>query len=148
MEQENRKETVLDKDILITFQEGIFGFEDYTEFVPLLVEENNDGMLYLQNTKEEQLCFLVMNPFLLKEDYAPVLSEEDRKALKVKDDGDLAYYVMCVTKDIPEESTVNLKCPIVINVPAREARQVILETDEYGLRHQLREFSDKEGTSC
>ena len=41
-------------------------------------------------------------------------------------------------------STVNLKCPVAINVETRTARQVILDTEEYEMRHPLAEFGRKE----
>jgi len=135
---------------LIHFEDGLFGFEEYKKFVPLAVDEEDDSgaMIYLQSVDEEQLSFLMMNPFLLMEEYDPKLSRDDNKALDIKKEEDMACYVICVIKDTPEESTVNLRCPVVINVLTRQARQVILDTDQYGLRHMLKEFSDKEGAAC
>lgn len=145
MEQEKQQELSFSDEDFIVFQEGLFGFEEYKQFLPYAAEEGNDSILYLQSVDEEQLSFLVMNPFLLKESYSPILPEADRKALRAEKDEDLSYYVLCVIKEPPEESTVNLKCPVVINFQTREARQVILDSQDYGLRHMLKEFSDKEG---
>lgn len=145
MEQEKQQELFFSEEDFIIFQEGLFGFEEYKKFLPFAAEEGNDSMLYLQSADEEHLSFLAMDPFLLKEEYSPVLSEADRKALQAEDEEALSYYVLCVIKEPPEESTVNLKCPVVINFRTRQARQVILDSQEYGLRHMLKEFSDKEG---
>lgn len=145
MEQEKQQDTSYNEQDLIVFQEGLFGFEEYRKYLPISAEENSDSVLYLQSIEEEHLCFLAMNPFLLKDDYAPQLSEADRKALKAEKDEDLSYYVLCVIKEPAEESTVNLKCPLVVNAISRQARQVVLESEEYQLRHKLKEFSDKEG---
>ena len=41
------------------------------------------------------------------------------------------------------DSTVNLKCPLVIHPETREARQVIME--RYDMRHPLAEFGRGEG---
>ena len=157
MKEENRQtpssawlEEFEEKD-LILFEEGLFGFEEYKRFLPLAIDEEEDGdnaMLYLQSVEEEHLSFLVMDPFLLKADYHPVLSEMDRNALQAEKEEDLLYYVLCVIKNPPEKSTVNLKCPVVINLSTRQARQVVLEEKEYGMRHTLEEFADKEGSSC
>lgn len=145
MEQEKQQEASYKEQDLIVFQEGLFGFENCKKFLPLSMEEGSDSVLYLQSTEEEHLCFLAMNPFLLKDDYSPRLSEVDRKALKAENEEDLSYYVLCVIKDPAEESTVNLKCPVVVNAITRQARQVVLDSEEYSLRHMLKEFSDKEG---
>lgn len=147
MIDEKQQKVAYEEKDLILFEEGIFGFEDYKRFIPLAVDENDeDGdMLYLQSVDEVNLSFLVINPFLLKEDYHPVLADADEKALAAESEGDLAYYVLCVIKETPEASTVNLKCPVAVNVKTRQARQVVLDDSKYRLRHTLQEFADKEG---
>ena len=46
-----------------------------------------------------------------------------------------------------EESTLNFKCPVVVNPDSRRAIQVILESDAYHMRHRLAEFQGgKAGT--
>jgi len=132
----------------IEFEEGVFGFEDRKRFVPYMLDEDSDAMLYLQSEEDENLSFIVMNPFMLKKDYNPVLSEEDYKKLGTSREEDLSYYVFCVIRDDVEACTVNLKCPIVVNHITRQARQVILDSDEYGFRHLLKEFKSEEASAC
>ena len=84
-----------------------------------------------------------MNPFSLKPDYAPRLSEEELQLMGVKCSEELCYYVMCVVKEPVGESTVNLRCPVVVNPDLHRAMQVILDTDAYQMRHRLDEFSQK-----
>lgn len=152
MENNLKSSFSFNEDDLITFQEGLFGFEQFKKFLPVSVEENNDAVLCLQSVEDEELSFVIMNPFFLKEDYDPQLSEADRDALGVTSDQELSYYVLCVAREPSEESTVNLKCPIAVNPDTRQARQVILDTKEYGFRHTLKELSDalsdKGGASC
>lgn len=50
---------------------------------------------------------------------------------------------MCVVKEPVGESTVNLRCPVVVNPDLHRAMQVILDTDAYQMRHRLDEFSQK-----
>ena len=45
------------------------------------------------------------------------------------------------------ESTVNLRCPIVIQLKDRTAVQVILEGSPYHMRHRLGDFSHRGGAS-
>lgn len=51
---------------------------------------------------------------------------------------------MCVAREPVGESTVNLRCPVVVNPELRRAAQVILDTDAYHMRHRLDEFSNGE----
>lgn len=145
MEYDNRQAAPDGEDMRIIFPEGLFGFEEYHTFIPFSIEEDNEAMFFLQSEEEAHLSFIIMDPFLLKADYCPHLSDADKKALGVSEEEELSYYVLCVTKEPAEESTVNLKCPIVINAATRQARQVVLDAEEYGLRHPLKEFSSKEG---
>ena len=141
---ENIKKDISEKSQHIEFKEGIFGFEEEKKFLPVMFEDGSDAVLYLQSIRNEKLSFVVMNPFMLKEDYNPVLSEEDYKKLGTSDEKDLSYYVFCVIANVAEESTVNLRCPIVVNHVTRQAVQVILGSDEYGFRHPLKEFEKEE----
>ncbi len=144
MENENTKQSVSEESQYIEFEEGIFGFEEEKKVLPVMLEDGSDAILYLQSVENQELSFIVMNPFMLKEDYNPVLSEEDYKKLGTSDEKDLSYYVFCVLANAAKESTVNLRCPIVVNHVTRQARQVILSSEEYGFRHLLKEFEKEE----
>lgn len=144
MDRENEKKSADELNGYIEFEEGIFGFEQERKFLPVALEEGSDAIVYLQSAENEELSFIIMNPFLLKEDYNPVLAKEDYEKLGTSDEKDLSYYVLCVIGNSAKESTVNLKCPIVVNNVTRQARQVILNTNEYGFRHLLREFEKEE----
>ena len=144
MGNENIKKDISEKSQYIEFKEGIFGFEEEKKFLPVMFEDGSDAVLYLQSIRNEKLSFVVMNPFMLKEDYNPVLSEEDYKKLGTSDEKDLSYYVFCVIANVAEESTVNLRCPIVVNHVTRQAVLVILGSDEYGFSHPLKEFEKEE----
>lgn len=144
MERENTKKSVDSLNEYIEFEEGIFGFEQEKKFLPVALEEGSDAIIYLQSVENEDLSFVLMNPFMLKEDYEPVLAKEDYEKLGTSEEKDLSYYVFCVIGKTAEESKVNLKCPVVVNNVTRQARQVILNTDEYGFRHLLKEFEKEE----
>lgn len=129
---------------LIHFVESIIGFAGYKDYLPLPFDADSDQMLLLQSTEEPGISFILMNPFLLKEDYHPTVSEEMQKLLKCQEDEHLSFYVIAVIREPFTESTVNLKCPIVVNTKNRLAMQVILENSDYSLRHPLSSFTGKE----
>lgn len=129
---------------LLHFPQGLFGFEEEQEFLLIPFEENDSALLCLQSTITPALTFLVMNPFPLKPDYAPRLHSDELRAMKVNSSQDLCYYVLCVVRDPVCTSTVNLKCPVVINEDTKEAMQVILDVPELHMRHLLSEFGSRE----
>lgn len=132
------------EDILI-FSNGLFGFEEETRFL-LLPFAGSDVMLCLQSVQTAALAFIVMNPFLLKPDYAPELRSEELHMFGVSKSQELCFYVLCAVKKPVSESTVNLKCPIVIHDLTRQSMQVILESDAYEMRYPLSALGGKE--SC
>ncbi len=115
----------------IYFPEGLFGFEEQKEFLPIPFEGDTDTMLCLQALEDEELCFVLLNPFRFFADYNPRISEADRSAIGSSRDEDISYYVIGVIRDPLTDSTVNLKAPIAVNYRTRDARQIILEDPAY-----------------
>lgn len=137
----------LEEDLL-HFTAGPFGFEEEREFLLLPFEGSAGTLLCFQSTRTPALAFVAMDPFALLPEYAPVLQPQELEELGVSDNQELGFYVLCVVKKPVSDSTVNLKCPVAINPDTRAARQVILESDVYEMRHSLAQFSTEEGAPC
>ena len=136
-------------DSTLHFASGIFGFDEEKEFVLLPFEQGDGMLLCMQSTATPALAFVLMNPFALDPSYAPVLQPQELEDLGVKDSKDLCYYVLCTAKKPVSESTINMKCPIVINDETYRAAQVILEGDAYEMRKRLSDFERKaDDVSC
>lgn len=133
---------------VLSFPAGLFGFEEEHEFLLLPFEGSAGSLLCFQSTQTPALAFVAMDPFSLSPDYAPVLQPRELKDLGVQDSQELGFYVLCVVKRPVSDSTVNLKCPIAIHPDTQVARQVILESDAYEMRHPLAQFRTEEGAVC
>lgn len=129
---------------VLEFPNGLFGFEEEKRFLLLPFSGSQGNMLCLQSIAAASPAFILMNPFSLKPDYAPVLAPEELKLMGVSRSQELCYYVMCVAREPVGESTVNLRCPVVVNPDLHKAVQVILDTEDYHMRHRLDEFSNRE----
>lgn len=125
----------------VHFQDGLFGFENYKDYLPIPLEEDSDAMICLQCLDDPDIAFILMNPFFLSPGYQPKISHADRKALGDPKDEDISYYCICVVHDALEDSSINLKCPIAVNALTRTARQLILEQPEYGFRQRIKDIS-------
>ena len=134
-----------DADDILSFPNGLYGFDDEREFLLIPFEGSEGSLLCLQSRKNSALAFILMDPFALQPDYTPVLQRAELSALGVKDSGDLCYYVMCVVKQPVGDSTVNLKCPVAINPDTRVCVQVILDSEEYQMRHLLSSLKNGKG---
>ena len=124
---------------------GLFGFEEYTRYLPLPFNEEDDSMISLQSLDDEALSFIVMNPFMLCPDYTPEITEQDLKILEADSLDDISFYVISVIRDPLQNSTVNLRAPLAVNALNRKAKQVMLEQPEYNFRHILSDIIQKEG---
>ena len=136
-----------DADDYFTFPNGLFGFEEEKEFLLIPFEGSQSSLLCLQSTQTPTLAFILMDPFSLKRDYTPALQSAELSMLGVEKYDELCYYVMCVVRQPISESTLNLKCPVAINPATRISMQVILDTNEYEMRHLLSAFNTGEGAS-
>jgi flagellar assembly factor FliW len=125
---------------IITFAEGLLGFEEIREY--LLFHEDEENVLWsLTAANDEQVpSFIVMDPFTVTE-YHPALSKRDLERLGNPQPEDLCFLVIAVIREQLSDSVVNLKAPIVINIQNQNALQVILEDSDYPLRYPL--FADR-----
>lgn len=138
-----------DQEDVISFPNGMPSFEEEHNFLILPIQGSTGEMYCLQSIATPALTFILIDPFCLSPDYAPALRQSELKDLEVARNEDLCFYVLCAMKRPVSSSTVNLKCPIALNPDLRRAYQVILETDDYHMRHSLSEFSrSKEDAPC
>ena len=134
---------------LIHFPAGLFGFEEEHSFLLLPFEGSGGNMLCLQSTATPALAFVVLDPFSLLPDYQPVLRKAELEQMGAADVQELGFYVLCAVKNPVSASTVNLKCPLAIHPETRVARQFIMESDAYEMRHALAQLgSREEGAPC
>lgn len=133
----------IDEKEIITFEPGIFGFEEHRSFVLLSFlddegESSEDYILCLQSVSEPYLAFILMNPYYIEPTYDPYqMPEEELLDMGLTKTTKHSIFCIAVVKDNFEESTINLKCPLVINLENRKARQFVLKDSEYSMRHAI-----------
>lgn len=131
----------IDEDKIITFPSGLFGFENRTKYALLSFlddrgESSEDVFMCLQSTEEPDLAFIVMNPYYICADYDPYqIPESLLSEIQLGQETKHTVYCVAVVRDNFDESTINLKCPIIINVEKKLAKQFILEESDYSMRY-------------
>lgn len=123
----------------IHFKQEIYGFDSYTDFVILYDGSVGDDFAWLQSTQEPELCFLITRPSVAIDEYCPQLPQEVSNQLG---NGDYEFWLIMVVPSNINDSTVNLKSPLVLNRATHSAMQVILE-ENYPIRFRL--FDKQEG---
>lgn len=129
---------------LVFFPEGLYGFCHLKYYIPLPLDDGEGTLLSLQSAEEPDISFVIINPFSICPEYTPRLSPEDMKKLSLTSSEHASYYLICVMKDSLLKSTVDLRCPIVVNPENRNAVQVILDDSNYQFRQSLKDFIRQE----
>lgn len=127
----------IEAEDILTFGEGMIGFPAQRQFV-LLEHRPGSPFRWLQSVEEAALAFLVVDPAHYIADYAPEVNETQVSDLRMEENTPrLVYTVVNIPKGKPEEMTLNLAGPIVINVENRRAKQLVLEDSRYSLKHRV-----------
>ncbi len=133
-----------DEKNIISFENGLFGFEQEKEFLLIQLDPNNEDVLCLQSLKNKDTAFFTVNPFAFLEEYHPTLTNAELQTLGAANIGELLIYVICSMTDDIHTSTANLKCPIAVNPKSNKALQIMLDNPEYQIRHSFAALGQKE----
>ncbi|MDM5332434.1 flagellar assembly protein FliW [Ureibacillus composti] len=129
-------EVEINEESILNFDHGIPGFEEEKQFVLLPIEENSIFQI-LQSVQTEDLAFIITSPFGVISNYNFDLDEATVHSLEIKDEKEVAVFAIVSLKETLEKSSVNLKAPIVLNSTLKKAKQVILDNENYAIRHQI-----------
>lgn len=121
---------------ILTFENGLPGFENEKNFI-LLSIEGNEVYQILQSINSKEVGFVTVNPYLFTSDYNFDLNESTVKALNIESQEDIIVLTIVTVKEPFNASTVNLKAPIIINTRSKKAKQCILENADYPIRYSI-----------
>lgn len=131
-------EVDLPEEKIVTLDRGLIGLEQYKRFTILYdCEKEESNISWLQSVDEQALALPVIKPWLVKEDYNPVVEDELLSHIGELTEENL---VILLTMTVPEnlkEMSVNLKAPIVINADTRKGAQVIAENQDYEVKYKI-----------
>ena len=126
----------LKSEDVLTFPEGLLGFQDLRQFV-LLDDPNDDIFAWLQSCELPSIAFPVLEPELFGHKYAVTLNRNDQESLKLQAGQTPAYLNIITIPDDATEMTANIKAPIVINVNQRIARQCVLQDNNLAIKEKI-----------
>ncbi len=131
-------EIEIDSDKIITIKDGLFGFEDEEKFV-IIGKEEEQPFEWLQSVEKPDLAFVIVQPRVIRPDYELSLLPEDYREIKAEDSEEIITYAIVVVPENPDNMTVNLKGPVIINQEELVGKQVINQVEEYTVRHRVLE---------
>ncbi len=125
-------------DQIISFEEGLPGFEDKRQFVIVENAKDKDTLfIWLQSVDDENVAFALMDVFRVFEEYSPEINDNDIALLGDGNKDDYLVYNIVVIPDKVEDMTVNLLAPVVINLNTKKGKQVILNNNAYSVSHKV-----------
>ena len=120
----------------IVFEKGILGFEDIREY-ELKDLESNPIFKELNSTKEKGLGFIVISPFDIDDKYEINLSDKVIKELNINSPTDVMVLNILTLGSTLQNTTVNMKAPLIINVNNGLGKQIILQNEKYEVKTPL-----------
>ncbi|MBQ0162944.1 MAG: flagellar assembly protein FliW [Treponema sp.] len=129
------KTVKVDDAHIFSFPEGLFGFELYHNYA--VYESEYSPFMWMQSIDDQNLAFLIVDPFLIADDYELDVDDKSLAKIGIKSPADV--YVMSIVT-IPQDNTpvtANLQGPIVINKNTNQCLQVILNSTKWTTKHDI-----------
>ncbi|MGI9951229.1 flagellar assembly protein FliW [Moorellaceae bacterium AZ2] len=122
---------------VLSFPSSLPGLPPELTRFELLALAPDSPFYLLRSLQDENVGFILVNPFFFFPDYEFDLPQEEAEALGLSSIEEVAVFCIVNAPRGPKSATVNLLAPVVVNVATGEARQVVLADSRYGLRHPL-----------
>lgn len=143
LQTRNFGEIEIDENKKIVFKEGLPGLEALREFI--LIEDNESSFCYLQSIEKGEIAFTIIDPLVIKSDYAPYIKECYFEKLGGGQTQEFTMYSIVTLRNPIEETTVNLQAPLLIHTDKRIGVQAIVEDKNYKVRHKLAQLIGERG---
>lgn len=131
----------IDENKIITFENGILGFEDYKKFALVFdSEKSKKTIMWLQSVEEQSLALPVIDPLLITETYAPTVEDELLTAIGGVTDENMYILVALTVPSEIEKMTANFKAPFIINTDTMKGTQIVAENEDYLVKHPIYEM--------
>jgi flagellar assembly factor FliW len=129
-------ELELNPSDLVTFAEGLFGFENLKKY--FVVDPGDSTLiLWLQSTEDEKIAFPIIEPKMFKPDYIAKLLPADLNGLDLDSLQTAKLYSILTIPANVTEMSANLKAPVVINSAKKIGKQIVLQDSKLSVKHEM-----------
>lgn len=135
----------IDESKIITFEDGILGFENIKEYCIASIPQK-EGFYLLQSIEDENISFILINPWDTFKDYEIDIEDSHLKLMDIEESSQLAVYSIISFKK--NDITANLLAPVVINAETKKGVQIVLHSSEYKTKHSIYTAESKGEQSC
>ncbi len=125
----------INENQIVTFPHGLYGFEDYKKYA--LIDSKYKPLIWLQSLDESSLAFLMIDPFLIEENYEADIDDCELSKIDVKDPSDLLVMTIITVPNDGSPVTANFQGPLIINKKNRLCMQAVLDGEKYSTKHNI-----------
>ena len=119
-------EIEIDESSIINFVSPIIGFEQIKQYVIVKLSQN-DKFSWLQSVDNDSVTFPITVPQAFDIEYTFEIDDNNQKLLNLNDANDLlTFNIVNIPLNRPEDATINLLAPIVVNIKENKGAQLIL----------------------
>jgi len=122
---------------------GLFGFEDYREYV--LLDAEHEPFYWLQSVTDREVAFILVNPFLFRPDYEVNITNEELAEIGINSPEKALIFVIVTLPQDGSPMTANLQGPLVINKENMTGMQAVLTDVRWKTRHDINAELNKTG---
>jgi len=119
----------------IVFPEGLYGFEDYNNYV--ILDAEHQPFYWLQSIDDREIAFVLINPFLFRPDYEVNIGNEEMEEIGITSPEKALIFVIVTIPPDGSPMTANLQGPLVINRENMTGKQAILADVRWKTRHDI-----------
>lgn len=129
-------ELQVNKEDIITFSEGVLGFEKLNQF--FVVDPGDSTLiLWLQSIDDSEIAFPIIEPKIFKPDYVAKLLPADMASVSLDSLSDAKIYSILTIPSQITDMSANLKAPIVINNKKKIAKQIVLQDSKLSVKYEM-----------
>lgn len=90
----------------------------------------------------------VVKPWIIKEDYNPVVEDELLSHIGELTEENLVILVTMTVPEQIEQMSVNLKAPIIVNADTRKGAQIICDNNDYEVKYKIYDILNEKKEEC
>ncbi|MBQ2313659.1 MAG: flagellar assembly protein FliW [Treponema sp.] len=132
---------------LIKVPSGLFAFEDYKDYA--LIDCKLKPFVWMQSVQESSLAFLLIDPFLICDDFEADIDDKELAKIGIQDPSDVLVMAIVTVPQDGSPVTANFQGPLIINRKNHECMQVVLNDPKWTTKHNIVEaLKRKEAEKC
>jgi len=135
----------VDEKQKIVFPDGLYGFEDYNDYV--LLDAEHPPFYWLQSVNDREIAFVLINPFLFRPDYEVNIANEELGEIGITSPEKAMIFAIVTIPSDGNPMTANLQGPLVISRETMTGKQAILADIRWKTRHDIIAELNRAGNS-